>query len=146
MAIYPPFASQEVEQVFDNYPKNVRLKLLTLRTLILDTANEIPALGKIIETLKWGEPSYLPSKPGIGTTIRIDWKTREPNVYAIYFNCRTSLVSSIQAIYGETLQYNGNRSLHFPLETPLPTEVLKDCISMALTYHRLKKSKGLIIN
>ncbi len=49
----------EVEVVFNNYPKLVRRKLLDLRLLILETANEIEQISNLEETLKWGEPSFL---------------------------------------------------------------------------------------
>ena len=78
-----------VQQVFQNYPPEIRKKLNDLRTLILETAAEIDSILIIEETLKWGEPSYLVKK---GSTIRIDWKEKNPNQYAIYFKCTSKLV------------------------------------------------------
>ena len=71
-----------VEEVFDNYPDNIRPKIDALRQLILDSATEVAGVDKLEETLKWGEPSYLTKH---GSTIRIDWKPKSPEQYAIYF-------------------------------------------------------------
>ncbi len=47
-----------VADVFNNYPPEMRKKLLFLRALIFETAAELD-VGEIEETLKWGEPSYI---------------------------------------------------------------------------------------
>ncbi len=44
-----------VKSVFDSFPPDIRKQLLVLRELILTTASMIPEVGKIEETLKWGE-------------------------------------------------------------------------------------------
>ena len=49
----------EVVEVFDSYPESIRLKLMFLRQLIFEVAAENKTIGKIEETLKWNEPSYL---------------------------------------------------------------------------------------
>ena len=85
----------EVEQVFNNYPDLVREKVLNLRRLVIETANEIDELTSLEETLKWGEPSYLAKK---GSTIRIDWKKNKPEQYSIYFKCTSKLVSSFKIV------------------------------------------------
>ena len=74
----------KAEVVFEKYPDEIKLKLLKLRKLIIDSAIEIDGVKQLEETLKWGEPSFLTKK---GSTIRIDWKTRTQNQYAIYFKC-----------------------------------------------------------
>jgi hypothetical protein len=57
-------ADSTVEAVFDAYPRPVRAKLLALRRLILDTAKRTEGVGRLQETLKWGQPSYLTSETG----------------------------------------------------------------------------------
>ncbi len=74
----------QVEEVFNSYPDSVREKLLSLRLLIVETAKECETIAHMEETLKWGEPSYLVKG---GSTIRIDWKKKNPDQYAIYFKC-----------------------------------------------------------
>ena len=70
----------EVKKIFNNYPKNIKWKLENLRNLIIETASEIKNITEIEETLKWGEPSYMVKN---GSTIRIDWKSKTPDQYAI---------------------------------------------------------------
>lgn len=129
-----------VKQIFDNYPNNVKPKLKALRALILDVAKNTEGVGEIEETLKWGEPAYLTSKTKSGTTIRIDWKEKNPEQYAMYVNCNTSLVDSYRSLFSDALSFEGNRAIIFPMDEPLPEEELRICIEMALTYHQSKKS------
>ena len=124
-----------VARVFDGYPAPIRRKLLRLRQLVLDTAAETEGVNTLEETLKWGEPSYLNKG---GSTLRIDWKSRAPEQYAMYFNCNTSLVDTFKAIYGDVFTFAGNRAIVFGETAELPIEELKHCISLALTYHRVK--------
>ncbi len=133
------FENQKVKEVFDRYPEHVRPYLLSLRQLILDTASETEGTGTLEETLKWGEPSYLTSQTKSGSTIRIDWKKRHADVYAMYFNCQTNLVSTFREIYSDELTFEGNRSIVFNLGNELPVDALTHCISMALTYHLNKR-------
>ena len=69
-----------VARIFDNYQEPIRKKMMRLRQLVLDTASETEGVDMLEETLKWGEPSYLPKG---GSTIRVDWKDREPDQYAM---------------------------------------------------------------
>lgn len=125
----------EVEQVFNNYPEPICKKLLHLRKLILETANETEAITEIEETLKWGEPSYLVKK---GSTIRIDWKEKKPDQYAMYFKCTSQLVPSFKTVFKDDFNYEGNRAIIFKMDDNIPEEELKKCIAIALTYHRVK--------
>ena len=61
----------DVTRVFDGYPDAMRVKMMRLRQLVLDTASETEGVNSLEETLKWGEPSYLTRG---GSTVRIDWK------------------------------------------------------------------------
>jgi len=90
--------NKEVGKVFDNYPKEIRKKLMLLRKLVIDTASETEGVNSIEETLKWGEPSYLTKG---GSTIRMDWKELKPDQYAMYFNCKTKLVDTFKERYKE---------------------------------------------
>ena len=62
--------------VFANYPDKVREKMLELRDLVLEAANEIDDIKSLQETLKWGEPSYITK---YGSTLRMHWKESTPN-------------------------------------------------------------------
>ena len=45
-------------------------------------------------------------------------------------------------IYGSRLLIEGNRSLIFRNDAPLPEPELRHCIGLALTYHRRKRSRS----
>ncbi|MEM7108212.1 MAG: DUF1801 domain-containing protein [Bacteroidota bacterium] len=127
--------SKEVEQLIDRYPTRARERLLELRKLILDTAKEIDGLHKLLETTKWGEPSYVTKT---GSTVRMDWKKKTPDKYYLFFICSTELVNTFRIIFGEELQFEGNRAIVLNLNEALPTMALKRCIHLALNYHKLK--------
>ena len=126
----------KVELVFDNYPDLVRNKMLTLRKLIIETAKEIEEITILEETLKWSEPSYLTK---IGSTIRMDWKPKSPNQYAMYFKCTSRLVETFKLVFKNTFEFEGKRAILFQLEDDIPKEELKYCIKAALTYHKVKQ-------
>ena len=125
----------QVNSKFESYPKEIQEKLNHLRDLILEVASNIDHLEEIEETLKWGEPSYIAKK---GSTIRMDWKPKAPDQYAMYFNCNTSLVETFRILYGDQFAYQKNRALVFDLEGEIPEKELKACIEMALEYHLIK--------
>ncbi len=81
----PPFQNTDVEAIFNNYPSEIRKKCLQLRQLIFDTAAKDPRIGPIEETLKWGEPSYLPSQTKSGSMIRLHHYKSKPFDVALYF-------------------------------------------------------------
>ncbi|MEW9503180.1 DUF1801 domain-containing protein [Jeotgalibacillus marinus] len=125
----------EVEEVFNKYPESMRQKLMFLRKLVLDTASEIEGVNNVEETLKWGEPSYLTKS---GSTIRMNLKKSNPDQYAMYFVCNTNLVEIFKELYRENFKFEGNRAIIFNKNDEVPVNELKDCISLALTYHRRK--------
>lgn len=125
---------------FATYPKAIQPKLVVLRDLIIEVAAAIETITELEETLKWGEPSYLVKK---GSTIRIDWKTKTPEQYAIYFKCTSKLVPTFKAVYGDTFTYEKNRAILFRLDEKIPKKELKECIAMALNYHTLKNMPRL---
>lgn len=124
-----------VQAKFSSYPDNVRARLLALRAIILQTAAQQPQSETLQETLKWGEPSYLLKG---GSTVRIDWKEKTPEICMIYFHCQTSLIETFKQLYRTQLSYQGNRAIEIPIEADIPEAVLKHCLSLALNYHQLK--------
>ncbi|NAS13573.1 DUF1801 domain-containing protein [Poritiphilus flavus] len=127
----------EVKTVFDNYPDDARKKMSALRALILETAEEMEEVSQLKETLKWNEPSYITK---IGSTLRIDWKAKQPEQYAMYFSCSSRLVSTFKMLYNQTFSFEGNRAIVFQMDdtAPYPAE-LKNCIIAALRYHKVKQ-------
>lgn len=111
------------------------MRLFELRELIFDVGAKIDGVGEIDECLKWGQPSYLTNETKSGTTIRIDASNKNGGDFAIYVNCKTSLIDDFKQQYPE-LKYGGNRSVHFSFKKDLPKEELSHLIAMALTYHK----------
>jgi Domain of unknown function (DU1801) len=132
-----PFVPPDVAATFNAYPPNVRPKLLALRELIFQTAAATEGVGDIEESLKWGEPAYRSSNQS-GSTIRIDWKKKRPDQYAIYFNCQTSLVETFRTLFPQDFQFEGNRALVFAVGDKVPGDALSVCVAAALTYHLRK--------
>lgn len=127
--------ASDVAAVFNNYPSPARSRLLELRHLILDTAGDLDVVGPLSETLRWGEISYLTQQSKSGTTIRIGWRPAQPDRYALFLNCNTSLIASFRATLGSDFVFEGSRAMVMELEAPLPREALRPCIVAALTYH-----------
>lgn len=125
----------EVDIVFNNYPDSVRKKMIALRELVLETAKEIEGLNMLEETLKWGEPSYLAKN---GSTLRMDWKSKTPNQYAMYFKCTSRLVKTFKLIYKNKFDFEGNRAIVFQMDNDIAVNELKECIRATLTYHKVK--------
>lgn len=134
--------NSNVKKKFDSYPAHVRPKLHFLRELILDEADKDESIGILEETLKWGEPSYLTVVSKSGTTVRIDWKPKMPNQYAIYVNCKTTLIDTFRSLFPE-LNYEGNRAVVFNINQKIPENEIRLFINMALRYHldRLEKPR-----
>ncbi|MFK7951437.1 MAG: DUF1801 domain-containing protein, partial [Ekhidna sp.] len=80
--------NKKILEIISNYPTVASKKLNELRKLILETA-ERDGVSKLVETTKWGEPSYVCKN---GSTIRMDWKEKNPEKYGLYFICSTELV------------------------------------------------------
>ena len=132
--------SQEAKEVIASYPMLAQEKLLNLRRLILEAAKDAEQVQKLEETLKWGEPSYVTKK---GSTIRIDWKEKNPDQYAVYFKCTSKLVPTFKLFFGDIFSYQGNRAIVFDLQQDVPEQELKQCITAALRYHNVKQFTNL---
>ena len=131
--------SGEVKRVFDAFDAPVRERLLTLRTLIYETAQETPEVSDIAETLKWGEPSYAPARPKIGSSVRLGVSKASPGDCALFFICNTNLIDEFRSLYAEQMRFDGNRAILIHAEEALPLDPLKHCITLALTYHLNKQ-------
>ncbi|MDP1964159.1 MAG: DUF1801 domain-containing protein [Reyranella sp.] len=134
------FGDAKVAAVFKAYPPAVRTRLLALRELVFDVAAATPGVGRLAETLKWGQASYLTAESGSGTTVRIDRPKGRDDGYAVYFHCQSGLVETFRTIYPETFTYEGKRALLFGTKGRAPVRALRHCLALALTHHVRKKS------
>lgn len=132
--------SPEVSAVFASYDVDVRTELLALRELVFETAAETAGVGAIQETLKWGQPSYLTPETRSGSTVRMaPTGPQSAFDYALFFICHTNLIESFRDMFGDVLNYEGNRALVFSVGAERPTQELRECIAMAFTYHLSKR-------
>ena len=132
----PAFASDDIASAFAAFPEPERAGLLSLRSLIFETAAKTPAVGRLSEALKWGQPAYLTPETKSGSTIRLG--IPKSGGFAIYTHCQTTLLTDFQILFPDDFQYEGNRAIHFCAGDGLPLEKLEILVRNALTYH-LKK-------
>jgi hypothetical protein len=125
---------KDVQDKFAGYPEDVRPSLVRLRELIFQVARELE-LGDITENLKWGEPSY---SVNTGSPIRMDWKPKTPQHFYLFFHCQTKLVDTFRELYSDALAFEGNRAIILNLKALFPEPQLKHCITLALTYRKIK--------
>ena len=132
------FPNGDVRSMFAAYPVAVRGKLMALRELIFDTAARTEGVGRLTETLKWGQPSYLTEETGAGTTVRID-RLKAVDGYAVYFHCQSGLVGQFRELYPDTFKFEGKRAIVFAAADRLPARELRHCLALAFTHHSRKK-------
>ena len=130
----------KVNEVFAFYPEEVRDKMQFLRELVIETARETEGVDQIEETLKWGEPSFVTKT---GSTLRMDWKERAPDQYAMYFQCTSRLVETFRIVFDQRFEFEGKRAIVFKLDDNVPVEELKECIKASLIYHKVKDQMTL---
>ncbi len=126
-------ADAEIAARFTGFPDPARAGLLRLRALIFEVAEETQGAGRVVESLKWGEPSYA-TVPKTGSPLRLG--VPRTGGYAIFAHCQTSLISDFRSLFPTDFRYDGNRAVLFQdIEAP-DTDKLRLLISSALTYHR----------
>lgn len=135
-AVAHAFTDASVASVFDAYPAALRTRLLAVRDLIFDVADDTSGVGEIEEVLRWGQPAYLTSASKSGSLIRVDRYRHDDRNYAIFFHCQTTLVDTFREIYRAQLSFDGNRCIVLPVAEDMPVAALRDCIKRALTYHQ----------
>jgi hypothetical protein len=108
-----------------------------LRGLILETAAATSGVGEIAESVKWGEQSFAPARPRIGSSVRL--ADRRDGSVGMMFICHTGLVDRFRDLYPDAFSYEGNRTIVFRLGDTIPRDELAHCIALALTYHLRKR-------
>ncbi len=113
------FKNSAIWSVFEAYSQPQRDKLLELRALIFQTAEQTEGVGELDESLKWGQPAYSTVRPKSGSPIRIDAIKNSDTQYAAYFICTTDLIDTFRQHYLDRFTFEGNRALVFAVENPL---------------------------
>lgn len=137
----PPFSTKEVAAVFNGYPRNLRKRLDRIRALIFEVAAETEGVGPLVETLKWGSPSYLTSESGSGTTVRIDRVGWQKDKYGVFVHCQSGVIEQFRSAFGDEYDCDGKRGIILDSKDDMPEEAVRHFIRLALTYHLRKKRK-----
>ncbi|MFT4121955.1 DUF1801 domain-containing protein [Bradyrhizobium sp.] len=135
----PPLP-REVSRAFAAFPAPIGKRLLWVRELIFATAAAQDEVGRITETLKWGEPAYLTDETGSGSTIRLG-RLKDSEHAAILFNCKTTLIDTFRERFPGEFEYRQTRALLLPVSGRLSKQPLSVCLSLALTYHLDRRRK-----
>lgn len=116
------------------FPPDHATRLSAMRALIFAAA-EATQTAPLTETLKWGQPAYLPTKRA-GTTLRLGVQDERP---ALFVHCQTDLVSRYRMLFPDAFTYCGSRAVLLPASGPFSDPAFQQIAAMALTYHRDKR-------
>lgn len=136
-----PVMTADVAARFETCPEPVRQAVLDTRALIFETAASLPAVGRIVEVLKWQEPAYTTPDSKSGSPFRLGWKAAQPDRFGLYFICTTRLVDRFRGAFGPVLRYEGNRAIILTATDDIRALPIASCITAALTYHADKKGR-----
>lgn len=128
-----PFADPSVKAVFDGFPDDIKTMALSLRSLIFDVAADTPQVGRLEETLRWGQPSYLTPETKSGSTLRIG--SAKGGGCALFAHCATDLISTYAAMFHDCERIEGNRAVIFKDVSEIVPDRLCLLIYHGLTYH-----------
>ncbi len=132
-----PFASQQAEQAYSLPDTVARDGLLLLRDMIFETAEARPEIGKIEETLRWGQPAYLTPQTKAGTTIRLG--QHKSARFALFVHCQSRVIPEYLAAYPMWDRVDGTRAVLFDHATEIDPLRHGWLIEQALTYQLRKK-------
>ena len=127
------FENPDVKAVFDGLPGGMRDTAMTLRDLIFDVAQDSPQVGRVEETLRWGQPSYLTPDTKSGSTLRIG--LAKSGGVAIFAHCATDIISTYAATFAGSDQIEGNRAVIFKDRPDIVPDRIRLLIFHGLTYH-----------
>lgn len=130
-----PSLPEPIRACIETWPIPAQQRFGEVRDTVLEAARRAD-VGEVTESLKWGQPSWLPATPRIGSTLRCDWHAEAPDRLSIYVHCQTTLVETLRMIYPDAFTYEGNRALHMALDQPVPQQAVDHCAFLTLTYHR----------
>ncbi len=125
-----------VDAALRQFPAQHQSIALRIRGIILEVAEQLNLDGGVVETLKWGQPSWLPARRGVGTTVRL--AVHDDTMLGLYVHCQTNLLDGFRLTFGDDLHYSGNRAVLFDVGKPLHEDAVIHCVTQALTYHQNK--------
>jgi len=138
----PPVAHPDIATAFNVVADPLaRDGMVRLRALILATAADLPQIGRLEETLRWGQPAYLTPDTKAATTLRLG--VPKAARFALFVHCRTSLISDFTAAFPARDRIEGTRAVLFDDPTQIDPKRHGWLICQALTYH-LKGSESTL--
>ncbi len=124
----------DILTVYAEAPPLVAARLARMRALI-HAAADATGTQPLTETLKWGQPAFLPAKKA-GTTLRLGWTA--PGTCTLFVHCQTDLVDRYRSRFPGAFSYERARAVHLPASAPFDEAAFQQIAAMALTYHRDK--------
>ena len=132
-----PLPALAIQAVFDGCSDAPRAGLVTLRRLIFARAAELPAIGRLVEELRWGQPAYLTPDTGAACSLRIGMAPGGD--FALFVHCKTGLIQNFVEGPGAGMRVQGTRAVLFRTEDEISIPAVSMLIGQALTYHLAKK-------
>jgi hypothetical protein len=133
-----PDGRSEVDACVASVAQPMREQLLRLRALVHGVASGLPGVAPLVESLKWGQPSFTPKRANVGSSVRL--AALPDGRVGVYFICHTGLVDRFRELYPEGLEFEGNRAILVTPGSDVDRDALSHCIAMALTYHLDKRA------
>ena len=126
-----PFASSAARDAFAAFPQPARDRLLAIRALIYEIGAALP-VGRIEESLKWGQSSYATPATKAATPIRLGL-TKSGDA-AVFTHCQSTVMADFRALAPANMVFDGNRAVHLPADQEPPLDELSPLIRAALSY------------
>lgn len=125
-----------------SWPQAAQQALWTCRHLFHDIAQN-RGLGRLDETLKWGQPSWRPARPRTGSTLRLNWDAGAPSHLAFFVDCKTDLAARMYSLYPDLPDNDGRRRVAVDLTAPLPEQAIAHLAEMTFSYHLVRNRFNL---
>lgn len=115
------------------FPDRAIEGLLQLRRIIFDVAHNLPEIGRLEETLRWGQPAYLTPDRKAATTLRLG--LHKSGDFALFAHCQSQVIPAFRSWHEAQYRFDGNRAVLFSTVNDIRPEHLSGLIQYALTYH-----------
>ncbi len=133
-----PVPGPSIGAIVQAWPPRERAPLLAVRALVYRVAAADDALGEILESVKWGQPSYRSTDRHRGTALRLGIDRRSGRA-GVYFHCGTAMIVRCRERFPDAFAFDGNRGLLLDSNVPEAEATamqgaLAECVREALTY------------
>jgi len=137
---------ESVSHAFAALPDEARAILLQVRERIMalsaSKSDNTSGIGPVVETLKWGQPSYLTQTTKAGSTLRLG-VTKHCRKPALFVHCQTDLAEQVRDLYGDRIDVPDKRHIILCDVSTQSVDMLDHIIALVLTYHLRKRSAAM---